>query len=61
MDNNLINKISSMEKTIDSLETKLRQQQTEYNYMVMENYKKMKKMKKRMEKMEEILQKLVTK
>jgi uncharacterized coiled-coil protein SlyX len=50
-----------MEKTIDSLEIRLRQQHTEYNYMVMENYKKMKKMKKRMEKMEEMLQKLVTK
>lgn len=61
MDNNLISKIATMEKTIESLETKLRQQQTEYNYMFMENYKKMKKMKKRMEKMEEILQKLVTK
>jgi uncharacterized coiled-coil protein SlyX len=50
-----------MEKTIDSLETRLRQQQTEYNYMFMENYKKMKKMKKRMEKMEEMLEKLVPK
>jgi uncharacterized coiled-coil protein SlyX len=50
-----------MENKIESLENKLIQQHTEYNYMVMENYKKMKKMKKRMEKMEEMLYKLVTK
>ena len=61
MDNSLVNKLATMEKTIKSLEERLIQQSTEYNFMVMENYKSMKKMKKRMDRMEETLQKLTVK
>lgn len=60
MDNSLINKIATMENTILSLETTVRQQHTEYNYTVLENHRKMKKMKKRVEKLEEIIQQLVS-
>jgi uncharacterized coiled-coil protein SlyX len=50
-----------MEKTIQLLQEKLIQQHTEYNFIVMENHKRMKKMKKRMDKMEETLQQLTAK
>ena len=61
MDDSLINKIANMEKTIQLLQEKLIQQHTEYNFIVMENHKRMKKMKKRMDKMEETLQQLTAK
>ena len=61
MDNSLINKIATMEKTMKLLEEKLIQQHTEHNFIIMENHKRMKKMKKRMDKMEETLQQLTTK
>lgn len=61
MDDSLINKIANMEKTIQLLQEKLIQQRTEYNFIVMENHKRMKKMKKRMDKMEETLQQLTAK
>ena len=61
MDDNLVNQIANMEKKIQLLEEKLIQQRTEYNFMAMENHKKMKKMKKRMDKMEETLQQLTAK
>lgn len=61
MDDSLINKIANMEKTIQLLQEKLIQQHTEYNFIVMENHKRMKKMKKKMDKMEETLQQLTAK
>jgi len=61
MDNSLINKIAAMENTIQLLEEKLIQQHTEYNLIIMENYRKMKKMKKKMDKMEQTLHQLTAK
>jgi hypothetical protein len=61
MDNNIINKIATMENTIKLLEEKLIHQRTEYNFIIMENYRKMKKMKKKIDKMEQTLHQLTAK